>query len=133
MKPFYFFALLSILPGLAFAQASGDSTNTDNPPPPPQGEWHHHGFDPAKELEHLTKALDLSTTQQNEIQPLLQKLAATLKTIHDNTSLTEDQKHDQVKQAFEDTNTEIEGLLTSDQDAAFIRMQKHHGPPPPPQ
>ena len=126
MKTRYLIAILAALPGLALAQTS---TNTDTPPP--MGQWHHHGFDPDKELAHLTKKLDLSATQQGQIKPLLVTQAANLKTIHDNTSLSDEQKHDQTKALFESTNQQIESFLNPTQVTQFQAMHQQHAPSPP--
>ena len=117
---------LAFLPCLALAQSTTDTT-------PPAGseqkDWHHHPESAEKQLAWLTEKLGLSTTQQGQIGPILVSRDKQLKAIHDNTSLTEEQKHDQSKTLFENTNTQIETYLTSEQSAKFEKLHQHHDKP----
>ena len=138
MKP-YLITLIVLLPAAALAQSS---TNTDQPPGPPpggqSGQGHPKGPPSADErLQRLTQALDLTATQQQEIKPILEAEMPKLKAIHDDTSMTQDQKHQQFKTITQDADKQIEEVLTVEQAAKFEQMeQKMHrpgGPPPPPQ
>ena len=128
MKPLHLLAILTFLPGLALAQTS--TTPADAPAPQRQG---HHRLDPGQDLARLTKALHLSDIQQGQIKPLPVSRDEQLKTIHENTSLTEDQKHAQMKALFESTNQQIESFLNPAQVAQFKALHQHHAKPSPQQ
>lgn len=127
---------LTFLPCLALAQSTtdtdSDSTSSTNQPSvsgPKQ--WHHHHLSPDQQLAWLTTKLSLSDTQQGEIKPVLVSRDEKLKAIHEDTSLTEDQKHEQTKALFESTNEQIESFLNPAQVAQFKELHQHHDKPAP--
>ena len=92
--------------------------------PEPQGQWHHHS-NPTRELAWLTPKLGLNDTQQGQIKPLLFAKAEQLKTICEDANLTKDQKNNQTKTLFENTNELIESFLNSIQVQTFEQQQQH--------
>ena len=114
---------LAFLPCLALAQSTTDTT-------PPSGtapkEWHHRHESPEQQLAWLTTKLDLSTTQQGQIGPVLVARDKQLKAIRENTTLTEDQKHEQIKALIESTNQQIESFLNPAQVTQFKELHQHH-------
>ena len=116
-------AILAFLPCLALAQST---TNTNQPSCNGPKQWEHHQQSPEKQLARLTTKLGLSQTQQGQIGSILVSRDEQLKTIFQNTSLTKEQKLDQVKTLMENTNQQIETYLTSEQDAQFQALQRHH-------
>ena len=118
---------LAFLPCLALAQSTTPSTNC--PTCAGQKEWHHHLQSPEQQLAGLTTKLSLSTTQQGQIGPVLVSRDAQSKTIFENTSLSEDQKHEQMKALMESTNQQIESFLNPAQVAQFKEMHQHHDKP----
>jgi len=123
-------ALLTCLPCLALAQ-SQPSTNATVTPVAPAGAQDHqrppHGPpDPAQILEHLTKALQLTSSQQDQIKPILEAQLAQMKSIHDDTSSTDDQKQEQMQALRQDTAKQIEAVLTPDQVTQFEQMHPPH-------
>jgi len=122
-------AILTFLPCLALAQSTTDSTPTpaSNPPSGSGAKpWHHEHKSPEEQLAWLTTKLGLSATQQGQIKPVLVSKGEQLKTIFENTSLTEEQKHDQVKALFESTNQQIESYLNPAQVTQFKELHPHH-------
>jgi Spy/CpxP family protein refolding chaperone len=129
--------------GAAFAQ--------EPPPPPPDqaqggpgpgGGMHH--MDPNKQLEHMTKALDLTADQQSQIKPVLMDRQQKLQALFENQSLSQDDRRTQARSVVEESNTKIESVLNDQQKQKFAAMQqrmRHGGPggpppgeaPPPPQ
>lgn len=92
--------------------------------PGPQGQWHHHS-NPARELAWLTPKLGLNDTQQEQIKPLLFAKVEQLKTICEDANLTKDQKNNQTKTLFENTNQQIESFLNPSQVQTFEQQQQH--------
>jgi Spy/CpxP family protein refolding chaperone len=130
MKP-HLLALFTLLPCLALAQTPTTSDQTPPGPPPGEGQWHHHGPLTADELlQHLTKALDLTSSQQEEIKPILDTEVTKLNALHSDTSLSEEDKHAQMKSIHEDAKKQILPVLNADQAKKFSQMHPHHGPPP---
>lgn len=113
---------IAFLPCLAMAQSS---TNTNRPPDAEHPGWRpFQPPTPEQELEWLTTRLSLSTTQQEQIKPLLVARADKAKAIRDDASLTQDQKNDRLERLRQDTDVEIEAVLTSTQVAEFKEMRR---------
>ena len=121
---------LAFLPCLALAQST-TSTNQPSCNGPKLGQ--HQPPSPEQQLARLTTKLGLSDTQQGQIGPVLVSRDAQFKTIHENTSLSEDQKHEQMKALMESTNQQIESFLNPAQVAQFKEMHQHHDKPAPQQ
>jgi len=119
---------LAFLPCLALAQST---TDTNQPSGTAPNQWHHHHhFSPEQQLARLTTKLGLSETQQGQIGPVLVSRDAQLKAIHENTSLTKEQKHEQHKALRASTRQQIESFLNPAQVAQFKALHHHHDKPP---
>ena len=98
----------------------------------PGGFKHHGGFGaagPGNLLEHMTAKLGLSTDQQNQIKPILDAAHAQVVAVHQDTTLTKEQKFAKVKETMEAAHSQINGILTpaQQQQAAAFKAQFHHG------
>jgi len=102
------------------------TTDTAPPSDTTTKEWHHHHKTPEQQLAFLTTKLDLSATQQGQIGPVLTSRDTQIKAIRDNTTLTEDQKHEQIKAVIESTNQQIESFLNPTQVTEFKDLHQHH-------
>lgn len=132
----YTLALTGLLAlGTAGAAALAQDTST----PPPQGEGPgHRGMDPEGQLKHLTKALDLTADQQTQIKPLLDSQHQQMEAIHQDQSLSREDRFAKMKTIREDSKTKIEAVLNDTQKQKFEAMQERRGPrgggqEPPPQ
>ena len=118
----------------------------DNPPPPPgskPGRPPQGGrgmrMDPNRQLERLTRELNLTTDQQSQIKPLLVERQQKMQALLQNQSLLQDDRRTQMRTISEGTNNSIKALLTDDQKQKFDAMQQRMrrngpgGPPPRPQ
>jgi hypothetical protein len=122
-------AILTLLPCLAVAQSTTDSdstTSTNAPSDSGPKHWHHHHPSAAEQLTWLTTKLDLTSTEQGQIGPVLTSRDAQMKTIFENTSLTKEQKHAQIKALMESTNQQIESFLSPEQVTEFEALHQHH-------
>jgi len=127
---------LAFLPGLALAQATpGSDATTATSPDQTEGgghkHWHHRT--PEQQLAWLTSKLDLTDTQQTQIGTVLTSRDTQFKTIHQDASLTKEEKHQQMKALMESSNQQIESYLTSGQLAQFQALHQHHAPAAQPQ
>jgi len=117
----------------------------DAPPPPPPGEaggpggpgGGHRG---ERMQEHMIKALGLTADQETKWKALGQQERDAGKAIHDDTSLSKEQKWAKQKSLRESYDGQRRALLTPDQQTKFDEMlakmkerrEGHDGPPPPP-
>ncbi len=122
------FAILTFLPCVALAQSTTNTSpdQTDQTSASGPKEWYHHHRSPEKQLAKLTTKLGLDATQQGQIKPVLVAQAEQLKSIFENTSLTKEQKHEQIKTLRESTKQQIESFLNPTQLAQFKELHPHH-------
>lgn len=123
---------LSLMTGVAFAQTSGTTT----PPPGTQDQSgmhsgmgrHHRGDrhgDMKEHEEKLTKELNLTADQQTKVQGIMKDTGAQMRAIHQDTSLTEDQREVKLKALHESTHSKINAVLTPEQQTKFTAMRKN--------
>lgn len=104
----------------AFAQ---DQSTPSNTPPPMHGP-RRQMMNPDKQLEHLTKTLDLTSDQQNQIKPILESQQQQMMQLHQDTSLSRDDKMAKAKSLHEDTTSKIEAVLNDQQKQKYEAMQQ---------
>ena len=116
--------LLSVAGGAAIAQ--------DNAAPAPQqgqGYGHRGMMNPDAQLRHLTKELDLTSDQQNQIKPILQNQDQQAQQIWQDQSLSQADRHSKMKAIHDDSRTKIEAVLNDTQkqkyEALQAKMQEH--------
>jgi periplasmic protein CpxP/Spy len=106
-------------------------------PPPQQGDAGQPGGRPSpsqmvdRQMEHLTKALSLTPAQATQIKPILQTQMTKMMALRQDTETPQMDKRQQMMQIHTDSQTQIRGLLTSDQqpkyDALLQQEQQHMG------
>ena len=113
----------------------------DTPPPPPDQNQAGPGgrgmrMDPNRQLERLTRELNLTSDQQNQIKPMLFERQQKMQALMQNQSLAQEDRRTQMRTIAEGTNNSIKALLTDDQKQKFDAMQQRMrrngpgGPPP---
>jgi periplasmic protein CpxP/Spy len=145
-------SLISIAAPFAAAQSSGQPSN-DSPPSNQasqgNGGWHHGPPDPAQRTQELTKKLNLTSDQQAKVQDILQSEHSQMESLHQDSSLSQQDRRAKMMDIHKATDTQIRALLDSTQQKKWDEMQakreqwgqnRHHGPPnggdqqsPPPQ
>ncbi len=139
------FATLA-LSGLLALGVTGAAFAQDNPPPPPPDQGQaappqggHMRMDPDRQLERLTRELNLTTDQQSQIKPLLVDRQQKMQALMQNESLSQDDRRAQARTISMGTNNSIKALLTDEQKQKFDALQANMrrngpagGPPPPP-
>jgi periplasmic protein CpxP/Spy len=121
---------LSIIGLLAFGMATGTARAQDSTPPPAQTEsGHHRGMmSPDEQLKHLTQTLNLSADQQSQIKPLLESSHQQMMQVHQDQSLSREDRMTKMKTIMDDTHTKIEAVLNDQQKQQFESMrQKQQG------
>ena len=85
---------------------------------------------PTAELKAMTERLHLSKSQQDEIAPILVSEADKRKSIQDDTTLSDQQKHDQTGEVHRAALQQIKALFTPEQLALIDQGQQHPQPGP---
>jgi len=88
----------------------------------------HHG-QRAGQLERLSKELNLTDEQKTKVKPILDEQTKQMHATQEDSSLTQEQKHDKMKQIHETTHSQINDILTPEQQkkfAALKEQQKEH-------
>lgn len=75
-------------------------------------------------LEWLSKELNLSDQQKEKLKPILQDEAKQLRAVHEDSSLTPDQKRDKVKQIRKTFRPQIQAVLTPEQQEKFKNLRE---------
>ena len=135
------------LGGLLALGVSSAAFAQDNPPPPQspsqdqnmpaQGPGGGRGMrmDPNRQLERLTRELNLTTDQQTQIKPMLVGRQQKMEALFQNQSLSQEDRRTQMRTISEGTNNSIKAILTDDQKQKFDAMQQRmrRGPGGPPE
>ncbi|HET7871983.1 MAG TPA: hypothetical protein VFL42_05685 [Terriglobales bacterium] len=88
------------------------------------------GVDPAtkqkvqQRLQNLSSELNLTDDQKAKIKPLLQEQVQQLKTVHDDSSLSPDQKQAKMKEIHQTYSSQIQAVLTPEQQKKFAEMKE---------
>jgi periplasmic protein CpxP/Spy len=137
--------LISIAVPFATAQNSPSPSNDQQAQPMQDNGGRHHGPpDPAERTKELTKHLKLTTDQQGKVQQALESQRSQMESLHQDSSLSQDDRRSKMMEIRKSTDDQIRGLLDSNQQKKWDEMQAkrqqwkqngHGGPQggPPPQ
>lgn len=136
------------VPSAMLAQAPASQGTTDQQPGPGQRPmWHRHPPSPRRQLRHLTKMLNLTADQQQQMLPILQEQHRRMDATHNNTALNRQERRQQMRAAMRDSHEKLEALMTETQKQQFEQVmqqrrdrmrnrgmgtQQGGGTPPPP-
>ncbi len=104
------------------APVAQDQTAT--PAPAAQQGEHHHQADPNKQLQMMTKRLNLTADQQNQLLPILTDRQQQVAAIQSDNTLAKKDRWEKMKSVREDSRTKIEAILTPEQKQTFEQMQQ---------
>ena len=76
-----------------------------------------------EKLQHLSSELNLTDDQKEKIKPILANEAGQLKTVHNDSSLSDDQKQTQMKDIHSSAKSQINEILTPDQQKKLATMK----------
>ena len=87
---------------------------------------------PEAHLQMLSEKLNLTEDQKAKLRPILQDQAEQFKAVHDDSSLSQEQKSAKMKALHESFHEQINGVLTPEQQVKFKQMkqeamEKHKG------
>lgn len=86
--------------------------------------FHQHG---KNRMDRMKKELNLTDDQSAALQKSFGESMQKMKAVHDDKSLTEDQKKAQFKSLHEQQQASMKSILTPDQWNKFQEMKKNHG------
>ena len=115
--------LISIAAPFAGAQ---DANSQQSPPMQENGGRHHGPPDPAKRTAELTKQLDLTSDQQPKVLAALQSEHSQMESLHQDSSLSREDRHAKMMDIHKSTDDQIRGLLDSTQQKKWDEMQAKH-------
>ena len=87
---------------------------------------------PDEQLEHLSKALNLTDDQKGQIKPILEDRQKQMESIRSDSSLSPEDRRSKMRSVMEESNTKLRAVLTDEQKPKFdemqSRMREHRGP-----
>jgi len=134
-----------------FAAAQDNQSNDQQVPPSQENGGRHHGPpDPARRTAELTKQLNLTSDQQAKVLSVLQSERSQMESLHQDTSLSQQDRRTKMMDIRKTTDSQIRALLDANQQKKWDEKQakreqwmqnRHSGPPdsnsgqqaPPPQ
>ena len=122
-------AVLCVAMGGVMAMAQ-DATAP--PPPPQQGDQQgppmggpHGRGGMERQIEMLTKRLDLTPDQVTQVKAIDMDTMTQMKALHADTTLSQDDKHSKMKGIHEAAMTKVRAVLNDDQKTKFDAMEAH--------
>jgi periplasmic protein CpxP/Spy len=106
--------------------ARAQDTGTQQSNPQAQAQTGMHQGQHGSRLEWLSKELNLTDDQKAKVKPILEDEGKQMKAAREDTSLSQDQKRDKMKQIHETTNSQINDILTPDQQKKFAQLNAQH-------
>jgi periplasmic protein CpxP/Spy len=123
MRKQIFSAVLSAFFGLgvlAAAPQTQDQSNTEQH----KESRHKRQADPQQQVNRLGKRLKLTDDQKNQILPILTDRQQQMKNIHEDTSLSQQDRRAKMRSLWEDSNAKIKAVLNDDQKQKYDQMQQ---------
>jgi len=121
---------LALCGSAAFAQqtlpAPAQDAQTSQPAGAPGHRHFGHHPDPQRQAEFLSKKLNLSPDQTAKLQPILADRDQKFQALRQNSSLTPEQRHEQMKAIHESTQQQLASVLSRDQMQQLKSMRHNH-------
>jgi protein CpxP len=114
---------------IAVPFAGAQDTMRQSAPMQDNGGRHHGPPDPAKRTAELTKKLNLTSDQQTKVQDALQSEHSQMESLHQDSSLSQQDRHAKMMDIRKSTDDQIRGVLDATQQKKWDEMQanKHEG------
>ena len=123
-KQIAYFALSTFLGFTAFAAPQEQTPAPATPQAqaaPTQAEGTRQ-FDPQRQVQMLTKKLNLTADQQQQLLPILTARNQQIQSIRNDSSLSRKDRHEKMLAIREDSQNKIKALLTQDQQQTYDQM-----------
>ena len=91
------------------------------------GSGHGQPMSADQRLQMMTKQLNLTPDQQQKIKPLLESESQQMQALHQDTSLSQEDRMSKMQQIRQGTNEQIKSSLNPDQQQKFDEMMSRRG------
>jgi len=92
------------------------------------GEYgHRQPMSADQRLQMMTKQLNLTTDQQQQIKPILENEQEQVQALHQDSSLSPQDRMSKMQQIRENAAGQIKPILNADQQAKYQQMMSHQG------
>ncbi len=115
---------LSTVFGVGAALAAPQTQEQPAEPQSNQATHEQHRMDPNRQIQRLTKRLNLTADQQNQILPILTERQQQMQSILNDSSLSAKDRHAKMRTVREDSETKIKAVLTDSQKQTWDQMQQ---------
>lgn len=121
---------LSAFFGLSVAMAAPQAQDQQAQDQPAQNQStqnqsaHRQAMDPNRQLKRLTKRLNLTSDQQNQILPILTNRQQAMESIRSDSSVAPQDRHEKMRAVREDSDAKIRAVLTDSQKQTYDQMQQ---------
>jgi hypothetical protein len=123
---------LALCAGLALADDAATPQPPASPSPPtspadgtPARRHHNRG---REMIQELTQKLSLTAEQQGQVAAILRTDRQQMRELHDDQTMSDDDKHARMKEMKAATHGQIRALLTPDQQKIFDALPEHGKP-----
>jgi protein CpxP len=128
------FALL-VSSSAIFAQEQDPSQSQGQVPGGGQGHGPMKPMTADERLQRMTKQLNLTDAQQQQIKPILENESQQMQALRNDSSVSQDDRMSKMMQIHKDSATQIKPILTADQQQKYEQMMNRRGrgpegPPP---
>jgi protein CpxP len=110
-----------------FAAAQDSPSQNSDQQAPAQNNGHRRGMDPDQRTQELTKKLKLSSDQQAKVKDALVSEHSQMESLHQDSSLSQDDRRAKMMDIRKTTDTQIRGVLDSNQQKKWDEMQAQRG------
>jgi periplasmic protein CpxP/Spy len=84
-----------------------------------------HRFDPDQQVRRLTKRLNLTAEQQNELLPIITERQRQMTALRNDSSLSAQDRRAKARALREDSDSKIKAVLNEDQKQQYEQMRQH--------
>jgi protein CpxP len=105
--------------------AQDNSSSMDSSGSPPSSQPMHQAPDPQKQADRLTKRLGLSDDQSSKLLTILQTKQQQIAAIRGDSSLSQQDRHSKMHSIQQDSDSQINALLTPAQQTQYANMKQH--------
>jgi protein CpxP len=76
------------------------------------------------QIKHLSKKLNLTSDQQAKLKPILEDQRKQMEAVHNDSSLSREDKFSKMQALRQSSDTQIKGVLTDEQSKSFDKMRE---------
>jgi periplasmic protein CpxP/Spy len=123
MRKQIFSAVLSTFFGLGVLSATPQTQDQSSTEQHKESRHRRHA-DPQQQVNRLGKRLNLTDDQKNQILPILTDRQQQMKSIHDDSSLPQQDRRAKMRSLWQDSDAKIKAVLNDDQKQKYDQMQQ---------